>query len=54
MAFSIHGGVWPTMITPFTDDNKVDFQAIEKICNWYIQKRCNGIFAVCQSIEMFT
>lgn len=53
MAFSIRGGVWPTMITPFTEDNKVDFQAIEKICNWYIQKGCNGIFAVCQSSEMF-
>lgn len=52
MAFSINPGVWPTMITPFTSDNKPDFKAIEKLCNWYIEKGCDGIFAVCQSSEM--
>ena len=52
MAFSIHPGVWPVMITPFTEDNKPDFKAIEALCNWYIEKGCTGIFAVCQSSEM--
>ena len=52
MAFSIHPGVWPTMITPFTEDNKPDFKAIEKLTDWYIEKGCAGIFAVCQSSEM--
>ena len=52
MAFSIQPGVWPVMITPFTEDNKPDFKAIEGLCNWYIKKGCNGIFAVCQSSEM--
>ena len=52
MAFDIQGGVWPTMITPFTEDDKVDFDAIAKMCEWYIAKGCDGIFAVCQSSEM--
>lgn len=53
MPFEIHSGVWPTMITPFTEDNKPDFKAIAGLCEWYIQKGCAGIFAVCQSSEMF-
>ena len=52
MAFSINPGVWPVMITPWTDDNKPDFKAIENLTNWYIDKGCDGIFAVCQSSEM--
>jgi len=41
------------MITPFTDDNKVDFKAVKAVTDWYIAKGCDGIFAVCQSSEMF-
>lgn len=52
MAFDIHRGVWPTMITPFSQDNRVDYDTIEKMCEWYIEKGCSGIFAVCQSSEM--
>lgn len=52
MPFAIHTGVWPTMITPFTPDNKPDFKAIEALCNWYVEKGCAGIFAICQSSEM--
>lgn len=52
MAFSINTGVWPVMITPWTEDNKPDFKAIEALTNWYIEKGCSGIFAVCQSSEM--
>ena len=46
-------GCWPTMITPFTDDNKVDYKAVKAVTDWYIAKGCDGIFAVCQSSEMF-
>ena len=52
MPFSIASGVWPVMITPFTDDNKPDFKAIKQLCDWYVGKGCTGIFAVCQSSEM--
>lgn len=53
MQARIPGGVWPTMITPFTEDGKVDFPTVEKLTNWYIEHGCSGIFAVCQSSEMF-
>ena len=46
-------GCWPTMITPFTYDNKVDFAAVKALTNWYIDRGADGIFAVCQSSEMF-
>jgi 4-hydroxy-tetrahydrodipicolinate synthase len=41
------------MITPFTEDNKIDYPAVKKLTDWYIKKGCAGIFAVCQSSEMF-
>jgi 4-hydroxy-tetrahydrodipicolinate synthase len=50
---AIKNGVWPTMITPFTNDNKIDFAALEKMIEWYIQNGVDGLFAVCQSSEMF-
>ena len=46
-------GVWPTMITPYTDDDKIDYDTIEKMVDWYIDRNVAGIFAVCQSSEMF-
>lgn len=50
---SIPDGVWPTMLTPFTDDNKVDYAALEELTEWYIKYGVNGLFAVCQSSEMY-
>jgi 4-hydroxy-tetrahydrodipicolinate synthase len=41
------------MITPFTDDNKIDYGAVKNLTDWYIANGCDGIFAVCQSSEMF-
>lgn len=46
-------GVYPTMITPFTADNRVDYDAVEKVTEWYAENGCEGVFAVCQSSEMF-
>jgi len=48
-----YNGCWPTMITPFTEGNNVDFKAISAIVDWYVERGCDGIFAVCQSSEMF-
>ena len=50
---TIANGVWPVMITPFTADNKIDYAAVEKIIEWYDKEGVTGIFAVCQSSEMF-
>lgn len=46
-------GVWPVMLTPFTENNKVDYKALEKLTKWYIGHGVAGLFAVCQSSEMF-
>lgn len=46
-------GVFPTMITPYTKDGKVDYQGVESLVEWYWKKGCDGIFAVCQSSEIF-
>jgi 4-hydroxy-tetrahydrodipicolinate synthase len=46
-------GVWPTMITPFTEKNEVDYNALENMIEWYIKNEVDGLFAVCQSSEMF-
>ena len=29
-------GVWPVMLTPFTDANEVDYEALGKLVDWYI------------------
>jgi 4-hydroxy-tetrahydrodipicolinate synthase len=42
------------MITPFTDDNRLDFSAVTRFTGRLIALGCDGIFAVCQSSEMFS
>lgn len=46
-------GVYPTMLTPFTEDNKVDYNALEKLIEWYCNRGVAGLFAICQSSEIF-
>jgi 4-hydroxy-tetrahydrodipicolinate synthase len=53
MRMNISEGVWPTMITPFTDSGDVDYPALERLVEWYIRNGVDGLFAVCQSSEMF-
>lgn len=53
MSFSISNGVWPTMVTPFTKSNEIDYNGLEHMIEWYIQNGVHGLFAVCQSSEMF-
>jgi 4-hydroxy-tetrahydrodipicolinate synthase len=52
MKLVISDGIWPTMITPFKD-NKIDYRVLENMVEWYIGKGVDGLFAVCQSSEMF-
>ena len=49
----IPNGVYPVMITPYTDENTIDWNAVDGIVEFYAQHGCQGIFAVCQSSEMF-
>ena len=47
------GGSWPVMPTPFTENNEVDYEGLKELVDWYIKNGVSGMFAVCQSSEMF-
>lgn len=49
----IASGIYPVMITPFTADNQVDYEAVDQMMEFYTRGGCQGVFAVCQSSEMF-
>ena len=53
MIQSIPNGVYPTMVTPYTADNKIDYNAVEALLHWYKERGVAGVFAVCQSSEIF-
>lgn len=42
-----------TMITPYKKDGSIDFNTAEKYVDWYYENWLDGIFAVCQSSEIF-
>lgn len=46
-------GSYPTMITPYTKDGQVDYETAKKYVHWYAENGCDGIFAICQSSEIF-
>ena len=50
---AIADGVWPTMVTPFTREGEVDYRTLDDLVEWYLERGVAGLFAVCQSSEMF-
>lgn len=46
-------GVWPTMIAFFDDNKKLDLQANKDFAEYLIKLGADGLFANCQSSEMF-
>ena len=48
----IPGGVYPVMITPFTDENTIDWATVDGIVEFYTRMGCQGIFAVRASSEI--
>ena len=50
---TIPNGVYPTMVTPFTEDLQVDIPALAPLVRWYEERGVAGIFAICQSSEIF-
>ena len=50
---AIRSGIYPTMITPYDADGRVDMDAVRRIVEFYVERGVDGIFAVCQSSEMF-
>ncbi|MBQ4603587.1 MAG: dihydrodipicolinate synthase family protein [Clostridia bacterium] len=53
MIKTIPDGVYPTMVTPFTSDNKIDYNGVLGILDFYSKNGVDGIFAICQSSEIF-
>lgn len=47
------GGVWPVMLTPFTRSGEIDEQGLTALVEWYIQNGVSGLFASCQSSEIY-
>lgn len=46
-------GVWPVMLTPFTAQGEVDYDSLARLVEFYEAGGVSGLFAVCQSSEMF-
>ena len=46
-------GVWPVMLTPFDDKREIDWDSLARLIDWYIAAGVHGLFAACQSSEMF-
>ena len=45
--------IFTTMITPYKKDGSVDYETAEKYVDFYFEAGLTGIFAVCQSSEIF-
>lgn len=45
--------IFTTMITPYKPDGSVDIETALKYVDWYYDNGLTGIFAVCQSSEIF-
>ena len=45
--------IFTTMITPYTKDGNVDFETALKYVDMYFESGLTGIFAICQSSEIF-
>ncbi len=46
-------GIWPVLNTPYKEDLTIDLDHYRNMIEWYIEKGVDGIYANCQSSEMF-
>lgn len=53
MSLKYPGGVWPVMLTPFTAGGEVDTEGLAALVDWYIAGGSKGLFAACQSSEIY-
>ena len=44
---------YPTILTPFTADNQIDYESLDRLIEYLFRNHSDGLFAVCQSSEMF-
>jgi 4-hydroxy-tetrahydrodipicolinate synthase len=43
----------PVMLTPFKDNGEIDFDGLTRLTEMYLDAGVKGLFANCQSSEMF-
>lgn len=46
-------GAWPTMVTPYNHDLKLDHGAYRALVEWYIGHGVGGLYANCLTSEMY-
>ena len=46
-------GLWPVMLTPFKEDKTIDWNALDALTDWYLENGADGLFACCQSSEVW-
>ena len=46
-------GIIPPMVTPFTTDGAIDWNAYERLIDWHISKGVTGLFIVCGSGQYY-
>lgn len=46
-------GLWPVMLTPYSENYQVDLKALEELTEFYISAGASGLFANCLSSKMF-
>ncbi|MGY6773042.1 dihydrodipicolinate synthase family protein [Gallibacterium sp. ZY190522] len=45
-------GIIPVMLTPFKENNEIDYDGLRRLTDWYINNGANTLFAACQSSEI--
>lgn len=46
-------GVWPVMLTPFTDEGRIDWAGLDALVEYYVDAGAAGLFSVALSSEMY-
>ena len=49
MRYTIPDGVYPTMLTPYTNDNQVDYDGLAELVEWYRPGCCRLV--CCLSVQ---
>lgn len=44
-------GIFPTMLVLYTDENRIDYDGMRQLIEWYLANGVHGIFALCHSTE---
>lgn len=44
-------GIVPPLLTPFTSDGQVDYDAYDRLIDWHVERGVTGVFIICSSSE---